>query len=112
MSITNWLDTTDVIWFDTTDCVWKDIDFLSAALEQEDFDELTFDNVASVTPANGTILEAGYLYVGSTGIVKAQLVQNEAVITFNVLTAGSWIKLRVRRVYSDFTAATDIVIAR
>ncbi len=108
----NWLDTTDVIWLDTTDCVWRDVEFLSAALEQEDFDELVFDNVASVTPTDATVLKAGYVFVGSTGTVKVRLVQNKVDIIFNVLTAGSWIKLRVDKVYSANTSATDIVIAR
>ena len=106
-----WLDTTDVIWLDTVDCIWKDLELLSASLEQEDFNDLVFDNVASVTPADATILKTGYVFVGSTGTVKVRLVQNKVDIIFNVLTAGSWIKLRIDKVYSTNTAATDIVLA-
>ena len=108
---TKWLDTIDVVWLDTADCVWRDIEFLFAALEQEDFNELVFDNVASVTPSDATVLKAGYVFVGSTGTIKVRLVQNKVDIIFNVLTAGSWIKLRVDKVYSANTTAIDIVIA-
>lgn len=108
---TKWLDTVDCIWLDTADCIWKDVTFLSAALEQEDFDELIFDNVVSVTPSDTAILEAGYLFVGSTGFVKILSAQNDQEMIFNVLTAGSWIKMRIKKVFSSSTTATDIVLA-
>lgn len=108
---TKWLDTPDVIWLDTVAVVWKDIEFLSASLEQEAFDELVFDNVVSVTPSDTTILKVGYIFVGSTGFVKVLSAQNDKEVIFNVLTAGSWIKMRVKKVFLSSTTATDIVLS-
>ncbi len=108
---TKWLDTPAVVWLDTTACVWKDVDFLSASLAQEAFDEIVFDNVADVTPSDTTILKVGHVFVGSTGIIKVRSAHNKLDILLNVLTAGSWVKFRVDRVYSSSTAATDIVHA-
>ncbi len=107
---TRWLDTADVVWLDTVDCVWLDIELLVASLEQENFDELFFDTVAAVTPAD-VVVNAGYIFVGTTGAVKVRLAGNKMDIVFNVLTAGSWIKLRVDKIYSENTSATDIVLA-
>ena len=106
---TKWLDTTAVVWLDTVECVWKDIEFLSAALEQEDFNEKIFDNVASVTPSDTTILKVGHIFVGSAGLVKVRSAHNKQDIILNVLTAGSWIRFRIDRVYLSSTVATDIV---
>jgi hypothetical protein len=108
---TNWLDTTEVVWLDTDECVWKDVTFLSAALAKEAFDEEVFDNVADVTPSDSTVLEVGFLFVGSTGFVKVLSADNEQEMIFNVLTAGSWIKLRIKKVFLSSTTATDIVLA-
>ncbi len=108
---TTWLDTTAVIWYDTVACVWKDVTFLSGSLEKEDFNEKVFDNVADVTPSDTTILKAGYVYVGTTGFVKLRSVHNKQDIIFNVLTAGSWIGIRIDKVYTSSTTATDIVHA-
>lgn len=108
---TRWLDTADVVWFDTVDCVWKDIELITASLEQENFDELTFDNVAAVTPSDTTVVKAGYIFVGEIGAVRVRLAQNKLDIVFNVLTAGSWIKLRIDMIHLANTTATDIVLA-
>lgn len=107
----SWLDTTDVIWLDTIDTLWTTRDILSASLELDSFDDLFFDNVVDVTPSDSTIIKAGYIFVGSTGQVKVRMAQNNVDVAFNVLTAGSWIKFRVNRVYSSGTGATDIVLA-
>ncbi len=108
---TRWLDTTEVIWLDTSAAEWKDIEYLSAALEQEDFDEIVFDNVVDVTPSDSTVLKTGYLFVGSTGIVSVLTAHNDKKVLFNVLTAGSWIKIRIKKVHLANTTATDIVLA-
>ena len=66
----------------------------------------------SVTPADGSnIEETRGLYIGTTGNLKVDMANGDTV-TFNNISAGVIHPLRVVRVYSTGTTASDIVAVR
>jgi hypothetical protein len=67
------------------------------------------DNAAAVTPNDATDLTntARALYVGGTGNVKVDTAAGDTVIFYSV-PAGAIIPVRVKRVYSTGTTATNI----
>ena len=68
------------------------------------------DNAAAVTPNDSSDLTntARALYVGGTGNVKVDTAAGDTV-TFSSVPAGAIIPVRVKRVYSTGTTATNIV---
>jgi hypothetical protein len=68
------------------------------------------DNAAAVTPNDSTDLTntARALYVGSTGDVKVDTAAGDTV-TFGTVPSGAILPVRVKRVYSTGTTASNIV---
>ena len=68
------------------------------------------ENVNSVTPADGSDLAhvSRALYIGGTGDVKIDTISGDTV-TFTGVLAGSFLPIRVARVYSTGTTATNIL---
>lgn len=68
------------------------------------------ENAAAVTPADGADLAnfSKALFVGGAGTLKVDLVGGTTV-TFTGVVAGSYLRLRARRVYATGTTATNIV---
>ena len=68
------------------------------------------DDAVAVTPSNTVDLtnHAVRLYVGVTGSVKVDLVSGSTV-TYATVPAGSYLNVRVKRVYATGTSATSIV---
>jgi hypothetical protein len=66
-------------------------------------------HAAAVTPSDGTDLTntASALYVGTAGALKVDTAKGETV-TFGAVAAGL-LPLRVKRVYSTGTVASNIV---
>ncbi len=69
-------------------------------------------HAAAVTPSDVNDLpnSADALYVGGTGDLKATLIGGD-VVTFAALPVG-WHPIRVRKVWSTGTTATNIVAVR
>ena len=69
------------------------------------------DNAAAVTPADGSDLAnpARALFVGGAGAVKVDMVGGTTAVTLTGVVAGSVLPIRVSRVYSTGTTATNIV---
>lgn len=67
-------------------------------------------HAAAVTPSNSTDLEyaSRALYVGSSGNVQITTVGGETVMLANI-NAGSLVPIRVSRVWSTGTTATNIL---
>lgn len=68
------------------------------------------DNAFAVTPNDSTDLTttARALYIGSTGNVKVTTAGGDTV-TFSSAAAGTIIPMRVQRVFSTGTTATNIL---
>jgi hypothetical protein len=67
-------------------------------------------HAAAVTPHDSTdIAETRGLYVGVSGDVKVDMASGGSAVTFSALAAGYVHPLRVTRVYSTGTTATNIV---
>ena len=68
-------------------------------------------NAAAVTPADGADLANATtaLFVGGAGAVKVDMVGGTTAVTLTGVLAGSVLPLRVSRVYSTGTTATNIV---
>ena len=68
-------------------------------------------NAAAVTPNDSTDLTtfARGLYVGGAGDVVVDMVGSGSTITFAGVAAGTILPIRVSRVRSTSTTATDIV---
>lgn len=66
------------------------------------------EDAAAVTPSDTTTFEPSVIYVGSAGNVKVDTAQGTTV-TFVGVQAGGVIPVRVRRVWSAGTTATDFV---
>ena len=67
-------------------------------------------HAVAVTPNDSTdITETRGLYVGVSGDVKVNMASGASAITFTGLAAGYVHPLRVTRVYSADTTATNIV---
>lgn len=73
--------------------------------------DLMFPNdAAAVTPADGSDLpRAGRLYVGGAGAVKVTTVAGTDV-TFSAVPAGTVLPVRVKKVFSTGTVATNMVV--
>jgi len=69
------------------------------------------DNAAAVTPSDGSDLAnaARALFVGGAGAVKVDMVGGTTAVTLTGVVAGSVLPIRVSRVYSTGTTATNIV---
>lgn len=67
-----------------------------------------------VTPSDSADLAGiGILYIGTTGDVKVDGVKGGSAITLKNIPSGTWLNfIRVKKVYSTGTTATDIVLAR
>jgi len=63
----------------------------------------------AVTPADGTNIYATALYVGVGGDIKVDMENGDSAVTFVGVPTGAVLPIRVRRVYSTDTTATDIV---
>jgi len=81
--------------------------FVSEAQNREKPAEHAF----AITPADGTDLAyvTRGLYVGVSGDAKVDMVGGEQAVVFTALAAGVVHPLRVTRVYSTDTTATNIV---
>lgn len=68
-------------------------------------------NAAAVTPNDSTDLTnaARGLYIGGAGNVVVDMVGTGSTITFTGVVAGTILPIRVSRVRSTSTTATDIV---
>lgn len=68
------------------------------------------DNAAAVTPNDSTDLTntARALYVGTGGDVKVTTAGNDTV-TFNDVQGGSILPVRIKRVFSTGTTASNMV---
>lgn len=73
-------------------------------------DDGIFDHAAAVTPADGADLpDTGVmLYIGTGGDVKVTTAGGETV-TFSNVPGGSFLPVRVARVYATLTTASNIV---
>ena len=69
------------------------------------------ENAAAVTPADGADLanSTRALFVGGAGAVKVDMVGGTTGVTLTGVVAGSVLPIRVSRVYSTGTTATNIV---
>ncbi len=69
------------------------------------------DNVVAVTPSDtvGNEYPAGVLYVGTGGDVKVDGVKSGTAVVFKNVPNGTWLRARVKTVYSTDTTAQDIV---
>ncbi len=78
-------------------------------------DKLIFDTMfpsaaAVVTPNDSSDLsKEGIVYVGGAGDVKVNTIAGNTV-TFYGVPAGSYVPVRVKRVYSTGTTATNMVV--
>lgn len=66
------------------------------------------EDAAAVTKSDSTTFEPSVVYVGGAGNVKVDTAQGTTV-TFVGIQAGGVIPVRVCRVYSTDTTATDFV---
>ncbi len=79
-------------------------------MEKTIFDMMFPSAAAVVTPNDGTDLStAGIIYVGGSGDVKVDTLAGDTV-TFYGVPAGSYVPVRVKRVYSTGTTATNMVV--
>ncbi len=103
----NFNNTSDVVWFNTSDVYWarelhSQLNFLEIA---------DYDNVVSISADDSNDLaDSGVLYIGTGGNVKADIV-NVGTVTFLNVPNGTWIYVRVKKVYATGTTASDIVAA-
>jgi hypothetical protein len=69
------------------------------------------DNAAAVTPSDGSDLAnfSRALFVGGAGAVKVDMVGGTTAVTLTGVVAGTVLPMRVSRVYSTGTTATNIV---
>lgn len=69
------------------------------------------ENSAAVTPNDSTDLAftTRALYIGGAGDVKVDMVGTGTAVTFAGCLAGTVLPVRVERVYSTDTTATNIV---
>lgn len=78
------------------------------------YDKLLFDvhfpsSGAAVTPNDGSDLpKAGRLYIGGAGAVKVTTVGGDD-LTFAAVPAGTTLPVRVKKVFSTGTTATNIL---
>lgn len=63
--------------------------------------EVTFNDSSLINPTRA-------IYVGSTGNVKVDFVDGTTV-TFSSVSAGTLLPIRVNKIYSTGTTATDII---
>lgn len=63
--------------------------------------EVTFNDSSLIDPTRA-------IYVGSTGNVKVDFVDGSTV-TFSSVSAGTLLPIRVNKIYSTGTTATDII---
>lgn len=63
--------------------------------------EVTFNDSNQIDPTRA-------IYVGSTGNVKVDFVDGSTV-TFSSVSAGTLLPIRVNRIYSTGTTATDVI---
>jgi hypothetical protein len=74
------------------------------------YTQQNFDNAAAVTPDNSNDLtNPGILYIGGAGNVKVDTMSGQTV-TINGITAGTTLRLRVKRVHATGTTATNITV--
>lgn len=74
------------------------------------YDVNNFDHAAVVTPSDSTDLPSpGILFVGGAGNVRVDTIGGQTV-TINGVTAGTTLRLLVKRVYSTSTTATNITV--
>lgn len=66
------------------------------------------EDAAAVTKSDTTTFDSSVLYVGGTGNVKVDTAQGTTVI-FTSVPAGTMLPVRVRRVWSADTTATNMV---
>lgn len=64
---------------------------------------------AAVTPSDSTVLNADYLYIGVTGDVAVMPRDRSTAVTYKAFPAGQFLYLKVAKVMSTGTTATDIV---
>ena len=69
------------------------------------------ENAAEVTPhdTNDLSYTTRALYIGGAGDVKVDMAGTGTAVTFAGVPAGTLLPIRVTRVYSTDTTATDIV---
>ena len=69
-----------------------------------------FVKAAAVTPSDSTVLAATRgLYVGGTGAVVVLMADDSSSVTFAAVPVGTVLNVRVTKVLSTGTAATNIV---
>ncbi len=67
--------------------------------------------VVAVTPSNtvGNEKPSGVLFIGTAGDVKVDGAQSGTAVEFKNVPNGTFLRIRVKTVYSTDTTATDIV---
>jgi len=69
------------------------------------------DDAAAITPSDSGELDiyTRAIYVGGTGDLRVQMVGTGNDVTFSAVPAGSFLPIRVKRVYDTNTTATFII---
>ena len=109
-----WKDRSDVKWKDRADVKWRSaeattINFMRSMRMGIEYESILED----VTPDDSNDLTSmGILYIGTGGDVKVTGVKSGTVTLKNV-PSGTWLNfIRVIKVFTTGTTATDIVLAR
>lgn len=63
----------------------------------------------AITPDDSGSIYATALYVGTGGDIKVDMENEDSAVTFAGVADGSILPIRVKRVYSTDTTASDIV---
>ncbi len=103
----NFRNTSDVTWFNTPNVFW-----IGSVQSQLNFLEVSsFDSVVGISADDSNDLaDSGVLFIGTGGNVKADII-NVGTVTFLNVPNGTWIYVRVKKVYATGTTASDIVVA-
>lgn len=70
---------------------------------------LTPSKAFAVTPSDSTVLDLVGIYVGTTGNVAVLPYGNTVAVTFDTVPAGAIIPLKITKVMSTNTTASNIV---
>lgn len=74
------------------------------------YQQSVFDFIAPVSPSDADNLpNAGVLYIGGAGNIRVDLI-NGVTVTVNGLTAGTILPVKVVKVHSTSTTATNIAV--
>lgn len=66
----------------------------------------------AVTPSDTEVLTTGFLFIGTGGNVSIVLYRDEDPVLFKNIPNGSILPIKVKKVMSTNTTASDIIIIR